>query len=170
MKFIILAALVLMPMTSPAQTANYKVLEGKLHKSGEVQAEVLPIEDTFTVRMNYSIKKKKLVPIPDSKLKGETVLDLPVEFRDERGYLELESKLEIETNGAVVKFVKRLDYKEYKEAYHAEVHLKNGKSKMTIVYHPEIPGLGWARVEIIFMSDVNLLNNYLVVAEIDDAE
>lgn len=164
----ILTLVILMPLSSLAQTAHYKILEGKLHKGGEVIAEVLPDTETYSVKMNYTIKKKALLPFPENKLQGETVIDFPNDFRDERGYLELEKNKEMHIPDAEIKFIKRLDFKNYKDAYLAEVYPKNGKSKIDVIYHPEIPGVGWAKVEIIFLGDIPLLKNYQVTAELKE--
>lgn len=117
--------------------------------------------------MNYEIYKKILVPVPDDFLKGETVLELPPEFRDERGYLELETKGTMEIEKAKLQFIKRVKWKNVKDAYQVMILPKNGKSKIEVTYHPSIPAAGWGRVVVTFISKIPLLNGYQAEIEID---
>lgn len=149
-----------------SQTAYYNVLEGKLHKGGNVIIKVLDTTNTFSVKLNYQVVKKALVPVPSEHLKGDITTDLPYQFKDERGYLELETKREMKIDRAKLKFVKRLDYGKYKNAYMIEVLPDNKRSKTTVIYHPDIAAVGWAKVVITFISDIPLLNGYEIAAEL----
>lgn len=144
--------------------AHYDVLEGKLHKGGVVQAEVLPESHRFLVKLIYDIQKKMLVPFPGDYLKGEYTVELPLEFKDEQGYLELEQKGSLSIPKGQAKFIKRIDMGQWKKAYEVEVLPQNGKFKMRLIYHPEIQALGWAQVDLIFLMDIPLLKNYDVTA------
>lgn len=146
--------------------AAYIIHEGKLHKGGTVHAEIVPDPNHFTVKVNYEIHKKMLVPVPSQYLKGEYTFELPSQFKDERGYLELESKNEIDTPKARVKFLKRTEVNGKKNGFLAEVLPNNGKSKITVAYHPDLPSLGWGRVEITLLIDFPGLNGYKLIAEI----
>lgn len=142
--------------------ASYNILEGKLHKGGSAYTEVIPNSQKFAVRMGYEIKKKPLVPVPSEYLKGEEIIDLPLMFQDERGYLELEAKGEIRIENGVIKFVKRTTAGKIKDAYEVLVLPKNGRSKIEIVYHPELPSVGWSKMKVIFISKIPLLDNYQI--------
>ena len=109
-----------------------------------------------------------MVPIPDSELKGESVFELPPEFRDERGYLELQTKGAIELEDATLKFVKRLKWNNLNDAYQILLLPKNGKSKVEIVYHPSLPAAGWGKILITFINNIPIFNGYQVVINIDE--
>lgn len=164
MKTIIILILLSFSLISLAETANYSVQEGKLHKGGSLSVEVLDETNGFKVRMKYEIKKRPWIPISADQLKGETLLDLPEQFKDERGYLELESVGEMKVEGATIKFVKRVNIGTFKDAFEAEIFPNNGRSKTTIIYHPLLKSAGWGKVEIKFISDVPLLNGYTIIA------
>lgn len=142
--------------------ANYNILEGKLHKGGKAYTEVLPNSKSFTVRMGYEISKKPLVPVPSEYLKGEEIIDLPLMFQDERGYLELETRGQIKLDDGVIKFVKRTTAGNLKDAFEVLVLPKNGRSKIEIVYHPDLPSVGWSKMKVTFISKVPLLDNYQI--------
>lgn len=94
------------------------------------------------------------------------MLDLPADFRDERGYLELETKGEMKISDARLKFLKRINIGSLRNGFLIEVYPDNGKSKTRISYHSELPSAGWAKVEITFISHVPLLNGYQLHAEL----
>lgn len=145
----------------------YKIKPGKLHKGGTVNVSILDEKDSFKVKMRYEISKKTWLPVPTHYLKGETVQELPLSFKDERGYLELEALGTISTPKAVITFLKRTDFGELKNAYEILVRPINGKFRTKIIYHPEIPSLGWGKVDISFIDSNPLFNGYEVVAEIN---
>lgn len=143
---------------------RYEILPGKLHKGGSVGVEVLPDSSKFSIKVNFSIDKKMLVPVPGEFLKGEYTLDLPNAFKDERGYLELEQRGTVEVPKARIQFLQRRDLDHYKNTMEADVIPVNGKFKLKAFYHPDIPGVGWARVELVFLMDVPGLKNYDITA------
>jgi hypothetical protein len=163
--FIILT-FTLLSFAAANEKANYNVKEGKLHKGGALTVETFEDTNEFRVKANYEIYKRSWVPVSNDQLKGEEITTLPNQFKDERGYLELEEKGEMVVLDAKIKFIKRVDYKDLKDAYLIEVLPNNGKSKSLVTYHPSIPAAGWANVEIIFISNINLLNGYKLIAEI----
>lgn len=171
MKTIILTFLSFLLINTTLASSNkatYHVLKGKLHSGGN--AQVLITENTserFVAKMNYEIHKKILVPVPDDVLKGETVIELPPEFRDERGYLELETKGTIEIEDARLQFIKRIKWRNFKDAYQVMIFPKNGKSKIEATYHPSVPAAGWGRVVVTFISKIPLLNGYQAEIELD---
>lgn len=95
-------------------------------------------------------------------------MELPPEFRDERGYLELEQVGSMSLPKADLKYLGRVDFRNYENAHKALIIPHNGKSKTEIIYHPELPGVGWGRVRTIFISSVPILNGYQAIAEVKD--
>lgn len=152
--------------TAHAQHADYSIRPGKLHKGGSAWVEVQPETDKFTVKMTYEIIKKAWVPVPSQHLKGETILDFPPEFRDESGYLELESQGTMDLPNAHLRFLRRTIIGNKQNAYQLLVLPNNGKSKIEIIYHPELPAVGWGNVRITFISEVPLLNGYEVILDL----
>ncbi|MBY0415710.1 MAG: hypothetical protein K2Q18_16165 [Bdellovibrionales bacterium] len=164
MKAITLIAMTFFSLKSFAgPLAQYYITEGKLHKGGKASVEVLEnSEEKYTVKLTYELYKKILVPIPSDELKGESVLDFPAEFRDERGYMELESIGSMELPKATLKFVKRINWENLPDAYQFLILPKNGKSKIDIIYHPSVKAAGWAKILITFVSSTPILNGYQV--------
>lgn len=150
-----------------AQTsADYKVLAGKLHKDGSVKVQILPGPQKFKVQMDYNVIKKSWVPVPSSLLKGKTIMEFPEEFRTEAGYQHLEKEKSMDIPKAVLKFVKRADFGNLKNAYYLEVLPINKKTKIDIIYHPSLPSVGWERVKITFISNIPVLDGYELIAQL----
>lgn len=151
-----------------ADTASYHILKGKLHSGGKASVEITENTDLkFVALMKYEIYKKILVPIPDKVLTGENVIELPPEFRDERGYMELEAKGSMDIEDAKLQFIRRTKWQSYKDAYQILILPKNGKSKIEVTYHPSVPAAGWGRVIVTFISNIPLLNGYQAQIELD---
>ena len=147
--------------------ANYKVTEGKLHKGGSASVTVVDNSKAFTLKMNYRLQKKGLVPVSEKHLMGEKAIDLPIQFRDERGYLELEQKKTMEVDGAKLTYLGRTAINnKLDDAHRMMVTLKNGKGKVEVIYHPELPEAGWHKLTLTFISDIPLLNGYRVTGEL----
>lgn len=146
--------------------ANYNVLAGKLHKSGKVRVHILPETAKFKVQMDYDVKKKDWVPVPSKLLKGKTVMEFPDEFKTEAGYQNLEKQKSMAIPKAILKFVKKADFGNLKNAYFIQVLPTNKKTKIDIVYHPSLPSVGWEKVQITFISKIPLLNGYQLIAKI----
>lgn len=161
-----LLLILIMTMSSLAHSAQYTLREGKLHKGGVASVEVLPHDSLFIVKMDYEVFKRSWVPAPAEALKGDTVLELPTQFKDERGYLELETLGSMSIPDAELKFIRRTNLGKYHDAYEALVLPKNGKTKIEVIYHPNVPGAGWAQVRITFISNVPLLNGYQAIADL----
>ncbi len=150
-----------------SQEAHYKIRPGKLHKGGSVVVNILDESDSFKVRMRYEISKKTWLPVPSNYLKGETIQELPGHFKDERGYLELETLGTITTSKVKITFLRRVDLGEFKNAFEIMVFPINGKFKTKIIYHPEIPSIGWGKVDISFVDNNPVFNGYEVIADIN---
>ncbi len=148
--------------------ANYTVQKGKLHSGGKARVEVVENSpEKFIVNLNYEIYKKILVPIPEDQLKGETLFELPPEFRDERGYMELQTKGVMELEKATLKFVKRVKWKNLTDAYQIVILPKNGRSKVEAIYHPSISAAGWANILVTFINNIPIFNGYQIVIDIN---
>lgn len=163
----ILLMTLILPVFSFAQSvAEYKVTPGSLHKKGNVFITVLPDEKVFKVKMDYKVKKKDLVPVSSSLLRGSKTFDFPNSFKTVAGYIDLEAKKSIEIPKAKINFVKRADVGELKNAYFILVLPTNKKSKIDIVYHPSLPSVGWNSVRITFISPFPILDGYELYAEL----
>jgi hypothetical protein len=159
--------LILSQLVLGADVANYNIKRGLLHSGGTARAEVSDLNsEKFVAKLIYDVHKKLLVPIPGHLLKGETIMEFPPEFRDERGYMELETKGTMELEKVSLKFVRRVKWKDKSDAYEVLILPKNGKSKITAIYHPSIPAAGWAKVSITFINNVPIFNGYEVTCEI----
>lgn len=117
--------------------------------------------------MSYEIKKRALVPIPKKVLTGETVIQLPSEFKDVSGYEELEKKGSMEVTEARLEFIKKFVWNGKDNAYDIMILPHNGKSKIEVIYHPSLPAAGWGKVVITFISPYPVLNGYNAVIEIN---
>lgn len=165
MKYLFL--ILLLPLISFAQSsAEYRVTPGSLHKKGNVFITVLPDESVYRVKMDYKVKKKDLVPVSSSLLRGSKTFDFPNSFKTVAGYIDLEIKKTIEIPKAKINFVKRGDIGELKNAYFVQVLPTNKKSKIDIVYHPSLPSVGWNSVRITFISPFPILDGYELFAEL----
>lgn len=146
---------------------NYLITSGKLHKGGKATIAVLE-EENYQVKMEYSVNKRALVPVPDKYLSGETIISLPLIFKDERGYLELEAKKVMDIEGANLKHLGRTKHKGFNDAHKILITLTNGKSKIELIYHPSLPGAGWDQIKIIMISNIALINGYMFICHLKD--
>ena len=151
-----------------ADEAHYKIKQGQLHDGGKVDVTILPDPKSFMVEMKFDIDKKPMVPVPGKLLKGTTVMEFPLKFKTEAGYKELQTKKAIGIPKAELKFIKRADTGDLKQAYFLEVHPTNKKSKIAIIYHPSLPAAGWRTVKITFLSNIPILDGYEVDAELKE--
>lgn len=165
MKILLLLIAVLPSLVLAQSSAEYKVSPGSLHKSGNVFITVLPDENLFKVKMDYKVKKKDLVPVSSSLLRGSKTFDFPNSFRTVAGYIDLQKKGSMEIPKAKLNFIRRGDIGELKDAYFIEVLPTNKKSKIDIVYHPSLPSVGWRSVKITFISPFPILDGYELYAE-----
>jgi hypothetical protein len=164
-----LALLVLLSSTLHAsiETLSYKILPGKLHTGGTLDASVLSTDeakDIMEVLLKYDIIKKPFVPAPADLLKSSMTLELPLEFLDERGYLNLEMTKLRDMEKATLHYVGRVDIGKFKNAHHVRILNKKGKFECDVYYHPSMPELGWPEMRLIL--NVSILSNYEVKAEL----
>lgn len=153
-------------MNAHAQSiAQYKVLPGTLHKKGIVSIAILPNESSFNVKMDFEVKKKPFVPVPNQLLKGSKVYQFPDEFKTEAGYKDLEHSKSLMIPKAELKFIKRGSFGHLTNAYFIQVLPTNKKTKIDIIYHPSLPSVGWAQIMITFLSKIPLLDGYKLQGE-----
>lgn len=162
----ILLLLTFLPLAFAANSANYQIQPGKLHRKGKVIVNILPDPEKYRVKMDFNVKKKEYVPVPGKLLRGSTIMEFPKEFRTEKGYKNLEKKKKISIHKADLKFIKRADVGNLKDAYFFEVLPTNKKSKIEIIYHPTLPSVGWLEVDITFLSEIPVLNGYELEAKL----
>ena len=168
MKFVthFLLVFILLPIAFAANSADYQVQPGKLHRKGKVIVNILPDQEKYRVKMDFNVKKKDYVPVPGKLLRGTTIMEFPKEFRTEKGYKELEKNKTMSIHKADLRFVKREDVGDLKQAYFFEVHPTNKKSKIDIIYHPKLPSVGWLEVDITFLSNIPVLDGYELEAKL----
>lgn len=148
-----------------ASDVNYQIKPGKLHKKGTVTVSVRPDLRTYVVDINYHLKKKSMVPVPDSLLSGKKTMEFPPEFRTEQGYKNLEKNGTVDIPKARLHFVRRVELTGAKGAgYLLEVKPTNKKSKLAITYHPSLPGTGWQEVRITLLSALPVVDGYEIIA------
>jgi len=163
MKYFILALFYMVGAMASDQS-KFEILPGKLHKGGNLLATLENGSSTEEVIINlkYEIIKKGLVPVSNEYLKGVYKQNLPAMFLDERGYLELEHTKSMKIKDATVWHKGRTKYLDLNDAHLIQILPDNKKSEMTLIYHPQAPGLGWDHVKIILHTGVPLLDNYVL--------
>ena len=153
---------------APVEVASYHILKGSLHKGGNAKIEITEKSSKkFSAKMSYDIDKKALVPIPKKVLAGETVIELPPEFKDKRGYAKLEKKGFMEIEKARLQFIKKMTWNGKKDAYDILIIPHNGKSRIEVIYHPSLPAAGWGQVVITFISPYPILDGYKAIIELN---
>lgn len=167
MKILALSFLFLLPISlCAADSAVYQVKSGKLHRKGKIVVNVLPDPEKYRVKMDYKVKKKEFVPVPQKLLEGTKIMEFPLKFRTEEGYKELEKEKIMVIHKAQLRFRKRADVGKLQDAYFFEVLPTNKKSRIDIIYHPDLPSVGWLEVDITFLSNIPLLNGYEIEANL----
>lgn len=150
------------------ESASYHILKGRLHKGGTAKVEITEKDKArFSAKMSYDLNKRALVPVPKKILRGETVIELPPEFKDKRGYVMLEKKGFMEIPKARLQFIKKMNWKGKENAYDILITPHNGKSMIEVVYHPSLPAAGWGQVIITFLSPYPILNGYKAIIELN---
>jgi hypothetical protein len=142
-------------------TLLYKIEPGRFHTGGKASLEKIDNNlDNLTILVKYKIDKKFFLPVPSSKFTGENLIIFPKELNDEAGYLELETKGEILSDGSLIKFIKRVNWKEYQNAYEFILYPANQKSEVLVVYHPDIASIGIAHIEITVKNTSAIMDGY----------
>jgi hypothetical protein len=169
-KFIFLL-LISFSVSATNEVLNFKIIPGKLHAGGKASARIASIDTAKRVMLallTYEVIKKPLVPVPDEYLKGIEKQELPLEFIDERGYLNLEAKGPLNLPEAVVFHLGRVKLEKRSDVHHVKIVAKNGKSETEVFYHPHVPGLGWVKVKITLHTPLPILKNYEIQTVLRD--
>jgi hypothetical protein len=167
MKALALLLLLSTYLHASIDTLTYGIQPGKWHKGGTLEALVVKIDTdkkVMDVLIKYDVIKKSMVPVSADLLKSSMTLELPLEFQDERGYLELEITKFRDSEKATIHHVGRVDIGELKNAHHIRILNKRGKFECDLYYHPSVPELGWPTVRLLL--NVAILNNYEVKADL----
>jgi hypothetical protein len=150
-----------------ADVLHFKISPGKLHSGGKASARIQSVDsakDQMLVFLTYEIVKKALVPVPEEYLKGTEKQLLPLEFIDERGYLNLEANGPLQLTDATVYHLGRVKLGGLINAHLVKIVAKNGKSEIEVTYHPQLPELGWAKVKLTIFTPIPIFKNYSIEA------
>lgn len=171
MKILFLLSLLFSLSVWSAGPTHFKILPGKLHQGGKASADIISTDThkkVILVRLNYEVYKKTLVPVPDEYLKGSSDQELPLEFIDERGYLNLEQSKTRELEDAILIHLGRVSLGGHTNGHHVRIKAKNGRSETDVYYHPHLPELGWGKVRLVLHTPIPLLKNYAMEAVLKD--
>lgn len=167
MKAFLFLAIITSSVFAGIETLKYKVTPGEYHSGGTLEAvvgKIDPLHQTMEVQIKYDITKKPYIPAPGSMLKNIFMFELPLDFQDERGYLNLEQGKIIETDKVTAKHVGRVTLGKFTNAHHVKITGKNGKYVCDVYYHPSIPELGWSKLGL--WLNLALLSNYQLNADL----
>lgn len=149
---------------------NFKILPGKFHQGGKASASILSTDTqrgVMVVKLEYEVIKKALVPVPNEYLKGGLDQELPLEFSDERGYLNLEAKGTMDLPEATLVHLGRVTVNGNLQGHHVRIKAKNGRSETDVYYHPHIQELGWGKVGLLLHTPIPLLKDYALEAVLE---
>lgn len=164
--FMMIPIFMLSHVVLSSEIATYNIQKGLLHTGGSASVQILEnAPEHFVAKLKYKILKKILVPIPDDQLEGESIIEFPQEFKDERGYMELETKGTIELKDVVLNFIKKVKWSGHSDAYQFSIIPKNGKTKILAVYHPALPAAGWMKLVITFINNIPIFNGYEIIID-----
>lgn len=167
MKALALFILLTSTLQASIDSLTYKLQPGKWHQGGTLEALVVKtdaLKETMDVLIKYDVIKKPMIPVSADLLKSSMTLELPLEFQDERGYLNLEVTKFRDSEKATIHHIGRVDIGNLKNAHHIRILNKRGKFECDLYYHPSIPELGWPQVRLLL--NVAILNNYELNADL----
>ena len=162
--FCILFSFTAFAYTTPV---HFKVIPGKFHAGGKAVAQIKSTNDakrTMVVKLDYEVVKRWGVPVPSEYLKGTDNRELPLDFIDERGYLNLEAKGPMDMEEAVVYHKGRVTVGKFSNGHHVKIVAKNGRSETEVFYHPNLPELGWGKVKLTVHTPIPFLKSYILEA------
>ena len=167
MKALVFLILLTTNLYASVDTLMYKIQPGKLHQGGTLEIYVTKVDtekNVMDVLIKYDVVKKPLVPVSADLLKSSMTLELPLEFQDERGYLELEITKVRDSEKATIHHAGRIDIGNFKNAHHIRILNKRGKFECDLYYHPSAPEMGWPQVRLLL--NVSILKNYEMKADL----
>lgn len=152
---------------SAIEALNFKILPGKFHLGGKASAVILSTDTqrgVMIVKLDYEVIKKALVPVPNEYLKGGLDQELPLEFSDERGYLNLEKQGTMDLPEATLIHLGRVSIGNHQQGHRVKIKAKNGRSETDVYYHPHLPELGWGKVGLLLHTPIPMLKDYSLEA------
>ncbi|MGZ3809919.1 MAG: hypothetical protein ACXVCE_17675, partial [Bacteriovorax sp.] len=162
-----LLCLVCCQLSQASDVASYIIQGGALHSGGTAKVDVShSTSEKFVANLNYEINSIPLSIVAPHEKKKTRVIELPPEFKDERGYLELETKKKMNLDDQYdcdLKFIGRVSLKGKNDAYKILILPKNKKSTIEVVYHPSIGGAGWEKVIVTLLSKYEQINGYQIL-------
>lgn len=164
---LILSLLFSLSAFAGADVLTFKILPGKFHQGGKASASLLSTDaarNVMVVKLTYEVQKKALIPVPSEFLKGEDKQELPLEFIDERGFLNLEVKKTMELPEATLVHLGRVVLGSHTRAHHVRIIAKNGRSETDVFFHPHLPELGWGKVRLLLHTSIPFLKDYSLEA------
>ena len=168
MKIFILFLILSTQLSAAIDSLQYKIAPGKYHSGGKLEAFISKIDtdnNVMEVKINYDIIKRPMIPAPASLLKSSMLIQLPLDFQDERGYLNLELDKKKELDKVIVYHAGRVSLGKMTNAHHVRIIGKNRKYECDIYYHPSIPELGWSKLGLLL--NLTLLSNYQMDAQLE---
>lgn len=168
--FTVLFLLVSFSAFASIDMIKFKILPGKFHQGGKASASLLSTDtqrSVMVVKLEYEVFKKALVPVPNEYLKGGLDQELPLEFSDERGYLNLEAHGTMELPEATLIHLGRVTVGTNLQGHHVRIKAKNGRSETDVYYHPHIPELGWGKVGLLLHTPIPMLKDYALEAVLE---
>lgn len=171
-KLLTLAVLISTSAMAITDSMQFKIIPGKLHQGGKASADLLSTnkdKGVMVVKLAYEVYKKALVPVPDEYLKGSVDQEFPLEFIDERGYLNLENAKTLELPKATLVHLGRIVVAGHSNGHHVRVKARNGRSETDIYFHPHLPELGWGKVRLVLHTPIPMLKNYAMEAELAES-
>ena len=148
------------------ETIIHKVEKGFLHKGGKIKISVqkdenVSGEEKLKLDINYRLKKRALLPVSAKKLRGNYELEIPMDFSDERGYLNLAQEGRISLEKADLVYLGVENVKWFHNCHKVSILPHNKKSKIIAYYHPSAKSVGWVKLELTLLK-VPVISPYTI--------
>ncbi|PIP96252.1 MAG: hypothetical protein COW00_15830 [Bdellovibrio sp. CG12_big_fil_rev_8_21_14_0_65_39_13] len=155
MRLIAVVATLLLSFSLHAASLKHNVLSGKYHTGGTITVSDVKQSATEEVKLlvNYHIITRFFLP----NKTGSLDVIVPSRYLEEQGYRDLQVAKSLNFRDARFTFLNRVNVAGYYDAYRVRIDPKSRKWTAVIIYHPDIPGVGWYSSEITILS-----NNYVL--------
>ena len=151
MKNILLGAMMVCQVSTVAQveTINHRIKKDSLAQKGTLKIKSTPInEQSFLAQIEYDFTYKFL--FRRRRLQGVEEQVLPVKYQTEEGYLELEQKGTFEDDQVILIHKGRVNSESLYDCHKVNiVPKKSEKWEGIVTYCPDIPGLGFSKMELL---------------------
>lgn len=161
MRILAIVAVLFASITLEAATVKHKVLEGKYHTGGTISVSDVALNngsDEIKLMVNYHIITRFFLP----NKTGSLEVNVPSRYLSEDGYKELETAKSLNFRDARFTFLNRVNVGGFYDAYRVRIDPKSNKWTAIIIYHPDIPGVGWLSSEMTIKSSNYLVNTQLI--------